>query len=70
MRAELGQVHPHMLRVAFIMAALDAGVPLRDVLNFDGSPFTSWLPCPLAADDPGLSQVRGFDSLDGLDSIQ
>jgi len=24
-------VHPHMLRAAFIMAALDAGVPLRDV---------------------------------------
>jgi len=23
-------VHPHMLRAAFIMAALDAGVPLRD----------------------------------------
>jgi integrase/recombinase XerD len=23
--------HPHMLRAAFIMAALDAGVPLRDV---------------------------------------
>jgi len=30
-RAGLGAVHPHMLRVAFIMAALDAGVPLRDV---------------------------------------
>ena len=30
-RAELGAVHPHMLRAAFIMAALDAGVPLRDV---------------------------------------
>lgn len=30
-RAELGTVHPHMLRAAFIMAALDAGVPLRDV---------------------------------------
>ena len=30
-RAELGHVHPHMLRAAFIMAALDAGVPLRDV---------------------------------------
>jgi site-specific recombinase XerD len=29
--AGLGQVHPHMLRAAFIMAALDAGVPLRDV---------------------------------------
>lgn len=29
--AELGLVHPHMLRVAVIMAALDAGVPLRDV---------------------------------------
>jgi integrase len=27
----LGAVHPHMLRAAFIMAALDAGVPLRDV---------------------------------------
>ena len=26
-----GIVHPHMLRSAFIMAALDAGVPLRDV---------------------------------------
>ena len=24
-------MHPHMLRSAFIMAALDAGVPLRDV---------------------------------------
>ncbi|MGH9156567.1 MAG: tyrosine-type recombinase/integrase [Acidimicrobiales bacterium] len=24
-------LHPHMLRAAFIMAALDAGVPLRDV---------------------------------------
>jgi integrase/recombinase XerD len=24
-------VHPHMLRAGFIMAALDAGVPLRDV---------------------------------------
>jgi integrase/recombinase XerD len=30
-RAGLGQVHPHMLRAAFIMAALDAGVPLREV---------------------------------------
>jgi integrase/recombinase XerD len=30
-RAGLGIVHPHMLRGAFIMAALDAGVPLRDV---------------------------------------
>jgi integrase/recombinase XerD len=30
-RAGLGQVHPHMLRAAFIMAALEAGVPLRDV---------------------------------------
>ena len=30
-RAALGLVHPHMLRAAFIMAALDAGVPLRDV---------------------------------------
>jgi integrase/recombinase XerD len=31
-RAGLGPVHPHMLRAGFIMAALDAGVPLRDVL--------------------------------------
>jgi site-specific recombinase XerD len=30
-RAGLGAVHPHLLRAAFIMAALDAGVPLRDV---------------------------------------
>lgn len=30
-RAGLGKVHPHMLRSAFIMAALEAGVPLRDV---------------------------------------
>ncbi len=30
-RAGLDRVHPHMLRAAFIMAALDAGVPLRDV---------------------------------------
>jgi site-specific recombinase XerD len=30
-RAGLGSVHPQMLRAAFIMAALDAGVPLRDV---------------------------------------
>jgi integrase/recombinase XerD len=30
-RAGLGQVHPHMLRAAFIMCALDAGVPLRGV---------------------------------------
>ena len=30
-RAGIGHVHPHMLRAAFIMAALDAGVPLRDV---------------------------------------
>ena len=30
-RGGLGAVHPHMLRAAFIMAALDAGVPLRDV---------------------------------------
>jgi site-specific recombinase XerD len=30
-RAGLGVVHPHMLRSAFIMAALEAGVPLRDV---------------------------------------
>jgi integrase/recombinase XerD len=29
--AGLGAVHPHMLRAAFVMAALDAGVPLRDV---------------------------------------
>lgn len=30
-RAGLGAVHPHMLRAGFIMSALDAGVPLRDV---------------------------------------
>ena len=30
-QAGLGSIHPHMLRAAFIMAALDAGVPLRDV---------------------------------------
>ncbi len=30
-RAGLGAVHPHVLRAAFIMAALDAGVPPRDV---------------------------------------
>jgi integrase/recombinase XerD len=30
-RAGLVAVHPHMLRAGFIMAALDAGVPLRDV---------------------------------------
>jgi integrase/recombinase XerD len=30
-RAGLDRIHPHMLRAAFIMAALDAGVPLRDV---------------------------------------
>jgi integrase len=30
-RAGLRPVHPHMLRAAFIMTALDAGVPLRDV---------------------------------------
>jgi integrase/recombinase XerD len=30
-QAGIGSVHPHMLRAAFIMAALDAGVPLRDV---------------------------------------
>ena len=30
-RAGIGLVHPHMLRAGFIMAALDAGVPLRDV---------------------------------------
>jgi len=30
-RAGLGHVDPHMPRAAFIMAALDAGVPLRDV---------------------------------------
>jgi integrase/recombinase XerD len=30
-RAGIGNVHPHMLRAAFIMAALDAGVPLRNV---------------------------------------
>jgi integrase/recombinase XerD len=30
-RAGLGIVYLHMLRAAFIMAALDAGVPLRDV---------------------------------------
>jgi integrase/recombinase XerD len=30
-KAGLGAVHPHMLRTGFIMAALDAGVPLRDV---------------------------------------
>ena len=30
-RAGLGHVYPHLLRGAFSMAALDAGVPLRDV---------------------------------------
>ena len=30
-RAGLGSVYPHMLSSEFIMAALDAGVPLRDV---------------------------------------
>lgn len=30
-RAGLDRIHPHVLRAAFIMAALDAVVPLRDV---------------------------------------
>jgi integrase/recombinase XerD len=30
-RAGLGAVHPHMLWAVFIMGALDAGVPRRDV---------------------------------------
>jgi site-specific recombinase XerD len=30
-QAGLGRVHPYMLRAGFIMAALDAGVPLREV---------------------------------------
>jgi site-specific recombinase XerD len=30
-RAGLDRTHPHTLRAAYIMAALDAGVPLRDV---------------------------------------
>jgi integrase/recombinase XerD len=30
-QAGLSAVYPHMLRSAFIMAALDAGVSLRDV---------------------------------------
>ena len=30
-RAGLGLVHPHMQRAAFIMAALDVGVPLREI---------------------------------------
>jgi integrase/recombinase XerD len=30
-RAGIGHVHPHMLRAAFIMCALEAGVPLREV---------------------------------------
>jgi integrase/recombinase XerD len=30
-RAGSGSVHPHMVRAGFITAALDAGVPLRDV---------------------------------------
>lgn len=36
-RAGLGHVHPHMLRAAFIMAALDAGVPLHDVQLASGT---------------------------------
>ena len=32
-RAGLGSVHPHMLRAGFIMAALDAGVPLREYVQ-------------------------------------
>jgi site-specific recombinase XerD len=34
-RTGVGAVHPRMLRAAFIMAALDAGVPLRDVQHAD-----------------------------------
>jgi integrase/recombinase XerD len=30
-RAGIGLMHPHMLRAAFMMTALDAGVPLREV---------------------------------------
>lgn len=30
-RAGIGLMHPHMLRAAFIMCALEAGVPLREV---------------------------------------
>ena len=30
-RAGIGHVHPHMLRAAFMMYALEAGVPLREV---------------------------------------
>ena len=53
-RAGLGHVHPHMLRAAFIMAALDAGVPLRDVQL--AAP--SWR----SSDDDGLRQPSGIAS--------
>ncbi len=51
-RAGIGAVHPHMLRAALIMAALDAGVPLREVqiAARHADPRTTTVSdCPIAA---------------------
>jgi integrase/recombinase XerD len=58
-RAGIGLVHPHMLRAAFIMAALDAGVPLREVQvaarHEDPRTTTVYNPTP-----PGPRQADGL----------
>jgi len=59
-RAGIGLVHPHMLRAAFIMAALDAGVPLREVqiaARHADPRTTTVYDCPIAA-SPRLRQAR------------
>jgi integrase/recombinase XerD len=68
-RADLGAVHPHMLRAAFIMAALDAGVPLRDsaALRSAQEP-SAELPRPMGRDPegsaaPGMATPRRLITL-------
>jgi integrase/recombinase XerD len=61
-RAGIGLVRPHMLRAAFIMAALDAGVPLREVqvAARHADPRTTTVSdCPIAA-PPRLRPPRGL----------
>jgi integrase len=64
----LGVVHPHMLRAGFIMAALDAGVPLRDVqiaaerTSTGTPPMSSWRSSPEADRSHSSSRHLGGDA--------
>jgi integrase/recombinase XerD len=70
--ASLHAVHPHMLRAAFIMAAFDAGVPLRDVQiaarhaepRTRGPPRSTTVVARTSTDTPPTSSSRSSPATD------